>query len=61
MWNWRTQHPLAYRVRPCGDWSAKHLHWLSEIILPHPTQQIVIQEYLHTISERISRLDRLDN
>jgi transposase len=44
-----------------ANWSAKHLRWLTEIILPHPTQQIVLQEYLHTISERISRLERLDN
>lgn len=30
-------------------------------MLPHPAQHIVLQEFLHTINERISRLERLDN
>ena len=43
------------------NWSLKHLRWLSELIFPHPSQQIVIQEYLQTVMERIARLERLDN
>ena len=39
----------------------KHLHWLTEMILPHRCQQIVLQEMIQTITERISRLERLDN
>ncbi len=31
------------------------------LILPHPAQQIVLQEQLQTIEERIRRLERLDN
>lgn len=44
-----------------ANWSAKHLRWLTELVLPHPPQQIVLQEYIQTISERIARLKRLDN
>jgi len=44
-----------------ANWSAKHLRWLTEIVLPHPAQQIVLQEYLQTVNERIARLSRLDN
>ena len=44
-----------------ANWSAKHLRWLTELVLPHPAQQIALQEYLHTINERIARLKRLDN
>lgn len=44
-----------------ANWSLQHLRWLTELILPHPSQQIVLQEYLQTINERISRLKRLDN
>ena len=44
-----------------ANWSLKHLRWLTELILPHPCQQIVLQEYLQTVNERIARLDRLDN
>ncbi len=43
------------------NWSAKHLRWLTELVLPHPTQQIVLQEYIQTITERTRRLERLDN
>jgi len=44
-----------------ANWSSKHLRWLTELILPHPAQHIVLQEYLHTINERLARLKRLDN
>ena len=43
------------------NWSKQHLRWLTELILPHPAQQIVLQEYIQTITERINRLKRLDN
>ena len=44
-----------------ANWTQKHLRWLTELVLPHPAQHIVLQEFLHTITERISRLERLDN
>ena len=46
-----------------ANWSQKHLRWLTELVLPPPppAQHIVLQEFLHTITERISRLERLDN
>lgn len=43
------------------NWSAAHLRWLTELVLPHPAQQIVLQEAIQTITERISRIERLDN
>ncbi len=44
-----------------ANWSLKHLRWLTELVLPHPCQQIVLQEHLQTIMERQNRLERLDN
>lgn len=44
-----------------ANWSLQYLRWLTELILPHPSQQIVLQEYLQTVTERIARLKRLDN
>jgi transposase len=44
-----------------ANWSMKHLRWLTELVLPHPCQQIVLQEHLQTIMERQRRLERLDN
>jgi transposase len=43
-----------------ANWSAKHLRWLSELVLPYPSQQIVLQEMIQTIGERMARLSRLD-
>jgi transposase len=34
---------------------------LAEIMLPHPAQQIVLQEMIHTLNERTQRLNNLDN
>ena len=44
-----------------ANWSAKHLQYLSGLTLPHPTQQIVLREYMDVISERTQRLERMDN
>lgn len=54
---------LRNNIRYSGNpnWSLKHLRWLTEIILPHPCQQIVLQEMIQTITERMKRLTRLDN
>jgi len=43
------------------NWNAAHLRWLTELVLPHPAQQIVLQEAIQTITERMSRVERLDN
>lgn len=43
-----------------ATWSAKHLRWLTELVLPHPCQQIVLQEQIQIIMERQKRLERLD-
>ena len=42
------------------NWSLKHLRWLTELVLPYPAQQMVLQEMIQTINERIARLKRLD-
>ena len=44
-----------------ANWSVKHMRWLTEIILPFPAQQMVLQEAIQTVCERQARLDRLDN
>jgi len=43
------------------NWSNKHLRWLTELILPHHSQQIVLQEMIQTITERTKRVARLVN
>ena len=34
-----------------SSWSKAHMRWLSDIKMPHPRQQIVLQEYIDTITE----------
>lgn len=43
-----------------ANWSLKHLRWLTELVLPYPSQQLVLQELIQTVSERMARLERLD-
>lgn len=43
------------------NWSNQHLRWLTELVLPHPSQQIVLQEMIQTITERTKRVTRLVN
>jgi transposase len=44
-----------------ANWSLKHMRWLTDMVLPFPAQQIVLQEMIQTVSERAERLKRLDN
>ena len=41
-------------------WTPAHLRWLASVKLPHPTQQIGFQEYLHAITESGARIARLE-
>ena len=41
-------------------WTAAHLRWLATLRLPHATQQIAFQEYLHAVSESGARIARLE-
>ena len=43
------------------NWSNQHLRWLTELILPHHSQQIVLQEMIQTSPERTKRVARLVN
>jgi len=43
------------------NWGPKHRRWLAELVLPHPAQQIVLQEMIHTLNERTQRLNNLTN
>lgn len=42
-----------------SSWSQAHMRWLSDIKMPHPSQQIVLQEYIDTVTECSLRVQRL--
>ena len=43
-----------------STWTAAHLRWLSRLKMQHAAQQIGFQEYLHSVTESIARIGRLD-
>jgi transposase len=43
-----------------ANWNAAHLHWLARVVCPTPAQQIVFQEYVHTVTEQSERLRHLE-
>lgn len=43
-----------------ANWSLKHLRWLTELVLPHPAQQFVLQEMIQTVTARSDCLKRLE-
>lgn len=51
------RHGLRYAGK--ASWSKAHMRWLSDIKMDHPSQQIVLQEYIDTITECSRRVQRL--
>lgn len=51
------RHQQTYAGK--SRWSSAYFKWLSDIAMPHPTQQIALQEYIDTVHENLSRIDRL--
>jgi transposase len=53
------RHDIRYTGR--ATWGPAHLRWLSEVVCPTPTQQIVFQEYVRAVNEHTERLQRLEH
>ncbi len=51
------RHGFRYAGRHA--WSVAHMRWIAEIKMPHPAQQITLQEYVHSVEENSERVDRL--
>lgn len=49
----------GYRYPGRKAWAPAHMRWLSDIAMPHPAQQIALQEYIHAVAECTTRVDRL--
>lgn len=52
---------LRHGIRYSGkkQWSKAHLKWLSDVSMPHPAQQIALQEYINAVYESLERIERL--
>jgi transposase len=40
-------------------WSKDFFNWLSDIAMPFPVQQVVLQEYIDTVNDNLKRVERL--
>lgn len=41
------------------SWKGAHQRWLADMKMPHPAQQITLQEYIHAVTECADRVERL--
>jgi len=49
----------GFRYSGLSNWSLAHWRWLSDIRMPHPAQQMALQEYIDAVrlcTERVQRL-----
>lgn len=51
---------LDIRYQGRADWNKAHLRWLSTVVCPTPTQQIVFQEYVRAVTQQRERLTYLE-
>jgi len=49
----------GYRYSGVSYWSKAHWNWIGDIKMPHPAQQITLQEYVHAVQEQSARVQRL--
>lgn len=49
----------GHRYSGQSYWSTAHKNWIARIKMPHQAQQIVLQEYVHTVQEQLERVQRL--
>ncbi len=49
----------GFRYSGSKAWTLPHLRWLADIKMPHPAQQITLQEYIHSVEENTERVNRL--
>lgn len=48
---------LIYNGRT--KWSKAYFNWLSDVAMPHPAQQVALQEYIDAVHENLKRVERL--
>src|SRR5437660_5632144 len=56
----RDGHVTGVQTCALPIWNAAHLRWLARVVCPTAAQQIVFQEYVHTVTEQTERVQRLE-
>ena len=50
----------GYQYTGKSRWSEGHMRYLRELVLPHPAQKIVLEEYLQRIDTAILQVERIE-
>ena len=50
----------GYRYQGKANWSAAHMRYLREMVLPHPAMKAILEEYLQGIDAAYERVGRLE-
>jgi transposase len=50
----------AYRYHGKANWSAPHMRYLRELVLPHPAMKAILEEYLQGIDAAHQRVQRIE-
>lgn len=51
------RHHICYSGK--SKWTIMYFNWLAGVIMPHPAQQIALQEYIDTIHDCKQRVERI--
>lgn len=50
----------GYRYQGKANWSAAHMRYLRELVLPHPAMKTILEEYLQGIDAAHERVQRIE-
>ena len=50
----------GYRYQGKANWSAPHMRYLRELVLPHPAMKTILEEYLQGIDAAHERVQRIE-
>jgi transposase len=50
----------GYRYQGKANWSAPHMRYLRELVLPHPAMKTILEEYLQGINAAHERVQRIE-
>ena len=51
------RHHVCYSGK--SKWSKAYFNWLADISMPHPAQQITLQEYIDMVQDGMKRVERI--
>lgn len=50
----------GYRYSGCASWSAAHMRYLRELVLPHPAMKVIMEDYLCAVDAAGERVQRCE-